>query len=125
MPTNENMIRAFQGKQNIGLNLKSEEGLALFYELVKRADIVMHNYRPGVPERLKIDYETLKAIKPDLVYVYASAYGIARAGPLPRRLQPDDGRLLGQFGVPVGRGQQAQGRPVARSDRRQRRRAPA
>src|SRR5690606_8090876 len=47
MPTNENMIRAFQGKENIGLNLKSEEGLKLFYELVKRADIVMHNYRPG------------------------------------------------------------------------------
>jgi crotonobetainyl-CoA:carnitine CoA-transferase CaiB-like acyl-CoA transferase len=75
MPTNENMIRAFQGKQNIGLNLKTEEGLAIFYELVKRADVVMHNYRPGVPERLKIDYETLKAIKPDLVYVYAGSYG--------------------------------------------------
>ncbi|MEO6715769.1 MAG: CoA transferase [Novosphingobium sp.] len=75
MPTNENMIRAFQGKQNIALNLKSEEGLKIFYELVKRADIVMHNYRPGVPERLKIDYQTLKAIKPDLVYVYAGSYG--------------------------------------------------
>ncbi|MDG2004628.1 MAG: CoA transferase [Novosphingobium sp.] len=75
MPTNENMIRAFQGKHNIGLNLKSEEGLELFYELVKRADIVMHNYRPGVPERLKIDYESLKAVKPDLVYVYAGSYG--------------------------------------------------
>ena len=75
MPTNENMIRAFQGKQNIGLNLKSDEGLKIFYKLVERADIVMHNYRPGVPERLRIDYETLKQIKPDLVYVYASAYG--------------------------------------------------
>ncbi len=75
MPLNENMIRAFQGKQNIGLNLKSEEGLKLFYALVQQADIVMHNYRPGVPERLKIDYATLNAIKPDLVYVYAGSYG--------------------------------------------------
>ncbi len=75
MPTNENMIRAFQGKQNIGLNLKTSEGLEIFYKLVAQSDIVMHNYRPGVPERLKIDYETLKAIKPDLVYVYAGSYG--------------------------------------------------
>ncbi len=75
MPLNENMIRAFQGKKNIGLNLKSEEGLKLFYEMVRKADVVMHNYRPGVPDRLKIDYETLKAIKPDLVYVYAGSYG--------------------------------------------------
>jgi crotonobetainyl-CoA:carnitine CoA-transferase CaiB-like acyl-CoA transferase len=35
----------------------------------------MHNYRPGVPERLGLGYETLKAIKPDLVYVYAASYG--------------------------------------------------
>ena len=82
MPTNENMIRAFQGKKNIGFNLKAEEGLAVFYDLVKRADIVMHNYRPGVPDRLKTDYETLKAIKPVIVYVYGSAYGQALSAEL-------------------------------------------
>jgi crotonobetainyl-CoA:carnitine CoA-transferase CaiB-like acyl-CoA transferase len=75
LPTNENMIRAFQGKQNISLNLKSPEGLEIFYELVRRADVVMHNYRPGAPERLRIDYATLKTIKPDIVYVYAGSYG--------------------------------------------------
>lgn len=75
MITNENMIRAFQGKENVALDLKSKEGLEIFYQLVRKADIVMHNYRPGVPDRLGIDYETLKAIKPDLVYVYAGSYG--------------------------------------------------
>ena len=75
MFTNENMIRAFQGKENIALNLKSAEGIEIFYELLRKADIFIHNYRPGVPARLGIDYETLKVIKPDLVYVYAASYG--------------------------------------------------
>lgn len=75
MITNENMIRAFQGKENVALNLKSEQGLEIFYQLVRQADIVIHNFRPGVPQRLGIDYETLKAVKSDLVYVYAASYG--------------------------------------------------
>jgi crotonobetainyl-CoA:carnitine CoA-transferase CaiB-like acyl-CoA transferase len=75
MLTNENMIRSFQGKENVAIDLKTPEGLAIFYDLVKRADIVMHNFRPGVPERLRIDYATLKHLKPDLVYVYAGSYG--------------------------------------------------
>jgi crotonobetainyl-CoA:carnitine CoA-transferase CaiB-like acyl-CoA transferase len=69
------MIRAFQGKENVALNLKSAEGQAIFHELVKRADVVMHNFRPGVPQRLNADYETLRKLKPDLVYVYAGSYG--------------------------------------------------
>ncbi len=75
LPTNENMIRAFQGKENLSINLKSKEGLEIFYRLVEQSDVVMHNYRPGVPERLGMDYATLKARKPGLVYVYAGSYG--------------------------------------------------
>lgn len=75
MLANENMIRSFQGKENVALNLKTKEGLEVFYQLVEHADVVMHNFRPGVPQRLGIDYETLKKIKPDLVYVYAGSYG--------------------------------------------------
>ena len=75
MPTNENMIRAFQGKENLALNLKSAEGRAVFHKLVERADILMHNYRPGAPQRIGADYETLRKINPDLVYVYAASYG--------------------------------------------------
>jgi crotonobetainyl-CoA:carnitine CoA-transferase CaiB-like acyl-CoA transferase len=75
MLANENMIRAFQGKENVSLNLKTPEGQTIFRQLVERADVVMHNFRPGVPERIGVDYESLRKVKPDLVYVYAASYG--------------------------------------------------
>jgi len=75
MITNENMIRAFQGKENVALNLKSREGQAVFHKLVARADVLMHNFRGNAPARVGADYETLRKIKPDLVYVYAGSYG--------------------------------------------------
>jgi crotonobetainyl-CoA:carnitine CoA-transferase CaiB-like acyl-CoA transferase len=109
MPTNENMIRAFQGKENIGLNLKSEQGLKIFYELVERADIVMHNYRPGVPERLKIDYATLKAIKPDLVYVYAGSYGAIGPDRLRAAFNPTMGAFSGNSVYQSGEGNRPKG----------------
>jgi crotonobetainyl-CoA:carnitine CoA-transferase CaiB-like acyl-CoA transferase len=109
MPTNENMIRAFQGKENLALNLKSEAGLAIFYDLVKRADIVMHNYRPGAPERLKIDYETLKAIKPDLVYVYAGSYGSIGPDRLRAAFNPTMGAFSGNSVFQSGEGNNPKG----------------
>ena len=109
MPTNENMIRAFQGKRNIGLNLKSEEGLEIFYKLVSQSDIVMHNYRPGVPERLKIDYETLKRIKPDLVYVYAGSYGSIGPDRLRAAFNPTMGAFSGNSVFQSGEGNKPKG----------------
>jgi crotonobetainyl-CoA:carnitine CoA-transferase CaiB-like acyl-CoA transferase len=109
MPTNENMIRAFQGKENIGLNLKSEDGLRIFYELVKGADIVMHNYRPGVPERLKIDYETLRQIKPDIVYVYAGSYGSEGPDRLRAAFNPTMGAFSGNSVFQSGEGNRPKG----------------
>jgi crotonobetainyl-CoA:carnitine CoA-transferase CaiB-like acyl-CoA transferase len=64
-----------RGKQDLAVDLKHPEGLKIFYKLVQRADVVHHNQRPGVAERLKIDYETLRAIKPDLIYTHSAAYG--------------------------------------------------
>ncbi|HZY59592.1 MAG TPA: CoA transferase, partial [Candidatus Binataceae bacterium] len=64
-----------RGKQDLAVDLKHPEGLKIFYKLVERADVVHHNQRPGVAERLKIDYETLRAIKPDLIYTHSAAYG--------------------------------------------------
>lgn len=109
MPTNENMIRAFQGKKNIGLNLKSEEGLAIFHDLVRRADIVMHNYRPGVPERLGIDYATLKVIKPDLVYVYAGSYGSIGPDRFRAAFNPTMGAFSGNSVFQSGEGNRPKG----------------
>lgn len=64
-----------RNKESISLNLKDEEALERFYQLVARADVLVENYRPGVAKRLKIDFETLHKINPNLVYVSFSAYG--------------------------------------------------
>src|SRR5665647_1239795 len=57
-----------RNKRSIELNLKNPAGLESFYELVKGADILVENNRPGVVDRLRIDYATLKKINPRLVY---------------------------------------------------------
>jgi crotonobetainyl-CoA:carnitine CoA-transferase CaiB-like acyl-CoA transferase len=64
-----------RGKQDLAVDLKHPEGLAIFYRLVERADVIHHNQRPGVAERLKIDYETVRAIRPDIIYTHSAAYG--------------------------------------------------
>lgn len=63
------------GKESIAIDLKSADGRAILNRLVAQADVVVHSFRPGVVERLGADYETLKAINPKLVYVYATSYG--------------------------------------------------
>jgi len=68
-------MKMVQGKQSIALNLKSPEGLEIVHRLVARADALAHNYRPGVPERLGIDWQTLSEINPKLVYLYGASYG--------------------------------------------------
>jgi CoA:oxalate CoA-transferase len=64
-----------RNKKSMTLNLKSEEGRNIFYSLVKKADVVYENYRPGVMERLGIGYETLKEINPKIIYCSVSGYG--------------------------------------------------
>jgi len=68
-------VKAMVGKESIVLDLKSDEGRRLMYELVDRADVFIHNFRPGTPARLGIDYDTLIARNPRLVYVYGSCFG--------------------------------------------------
>lgn len=72
-----------RNKRSIEINLKSEAGRAAFYKLVESADILVENNRPGVAKRLKIDYDTLKAINPRLVY--ASISGFGQTGPWANR----------------------------------------
>ncbi|HSP21938.1 MAG TPA: CaiB/BaiF CoA-transferase family protein [Planococcus sp. (in: firmicutes)] len=68
------------GKTIIAIDLKSEEGHQEMLELVKTADVLLETFRPGVMEKLGLGYETLKRIKPDLVYCSLSGYG--QRGPL-------------------------------------------
>ena len=64
------------GKESVILNLKTEEGREIVHKIAAKADLFLHNFRPtGVVEKLQIDYKTLSAINPRLVYVYGSCYG--------------------------------------------------
>ncbi|GJM40661.1 MAG: CoA transferase [Ardenticatenaceae bacterium] len=64
-----------RNKKSVTLNLKSEEGLALFYELVKTADIVLDNFSAGVTSRLKIDHAHLSAINPRIITATITGFG--------------------------------------------------
>src|SRR3954447_14485732 len=64
-----------RNKRSLTLDLKQPEGVEIFRRLVKTADVVVENYRPDVKFRLGIDYETLKAINPRLVYGSISGFG--------------------------------------------------
>ncbi len=64
-----------RGKRSILIDLKSEEGLALFWRLVEDADVVVQNFRRGVAERLGIGYEQVRARRPDIVYASLNTYG--------------------------------------------------
>jgi CoA:oxalate CoA-transferase len=72
------------GKRSITLNLKHAKAREAFLRLAATADVVVENFRPGVMARLGLGYETLKAVKPDLIYCAISGFG--QDGPL--RLNP-------------------------------------
>jgi crotonobetainyl-CoA:carnitine CoA-transferase CaiB-like acyl-CoA transferase len=76
-------LKCVQGKESIALDLKSDAGREIVHRLAARADALVHNYRPGVPERLGIDDATLRAHNPGLIYVYAASYG--STGPMSAR----------------------------------------
>lgn len=64
-----------QGKRSIGINLKSEEGLALLYDLVRDADVFVQNWRPGAAERLKVAENDLRKINPNIIYASITGFG--------------------------------------------------
>ena len=68
-------VKSLVGKESIVLDLKTPEGLDILYRLVDKADVFLHNFRPGTPERLGIDAEAVMARNPALLYVYASCFG--------------------------------------------------
>lgn len=68
-----------RGKESVAADLKSPEDLAWVTRLVERADVIVQNFRPGVMERIGLDYESVRAINPAIVY--ASATGFGEAGP--------------------------------------------
>jgi crotonobetainyl-CoA:carnitine CoA-transferase CaiB-like acyl-CoA transferase len=104
-----------RNKRSITLNLKSPEGVAAFKKMVKKADVVVENFRPDVKERLGIDYKVLRKVNPRLVY--ASISGFGQTGPYADRPGFDQiaqgmGGLMSITGEP-GRGPVRVGIPVA------------
>jgi crotonobetainyl-CoA:carnitine CoA-transferase CaiB-like acyl-CoA transferase len=71
------------GKRSLTLNLKSAAGKDVFKRLVRDADVVLENFRPGTLKKLGLDYPVLKTIKPDLVFCAVSGFG--QEGPLAQR----------------------------------------
>ncbi|MDC0074292.1 CoA transferase [Alphaproteobacteria bacterium] len=72
-----------RNKKSVCIDLKTDEGLKVFYKLVEKADIVFNNFSAGVPERLKIDYETLSKINPRIIT--CSVTGFGETGPYNKR----------------------------------------
>jgi crotonobetainyl-CoA:carnitine CoA-transferase CaiB-like acyl-CoA transferase len=64
-----------RNKDHMTLNLKTEEGKAIFFRLARNADVVMEGFRPGVTKRLGIDYETLRRVNKKIIYCSITGYG--------------------------------------------------
>jgi crotonobetainyl-CoA:carnitine CoA-transferase CaiB-like acyl-CoA transferase len=82
-PDSMGFLNMNRNKRSVTLDLKSEEGREAFYALAKTADVIVENYRPGAVKRLGIDYDSIKAINPKIVYVSISGFG--QSGPWAHR----------------------------------------
>ncbi|MBM3528627.1 MAG: CoA transferase [Alphaproteobacteria bacterium] len=104
-----------RNKRSMTLNLKSKEGRAAFLRMIKKADVVVENFRPDVKRRLKIDYKDLSKVNPRIVYGSISGFG--QDGPYENRPGFDQiaqgmGGLMSITGLP-GQGPVRVGIPVA------------
>ena len=74
-------IEVSQGKRSMILELKQEAGKQVFEQLAGAADVIVHNFRPGVAERLGIDYASVARCNPGIVYLNLTAFNGPRRGP--------------------------------------------
>ena len=103
-----------RNKRALTLNLKTEEGKAVFFDLVKDADVIVENFRSEVKFRLGIDYESVRKVNPRLVYGSISGFG--QTGPYGKRPGVDQiaqglGGLMSITGLP-GQGPVRVGIPI-------------
>ncbi len=87
--------RVNAGKQSISLDLKSEAGRKIVLRLIKDADVLIHNYRPGVPERLGFGYEQIAALNPHIIYLQSNGYGPDGPGSQRPSTHPIPGAAMG------------------------------
>ncbi len=74
-------MEASPGKRHLLLNLKENDGLKVFKDLVHSADVIVHNFRTGVADRMGIGYDEVSKDKPDIVYSNMTALGGPKPGP--------------------------------------------
>ena len=65
----------YRNKSHMTLNLKSEAGRRIFFHMVKSADILLEGFRPGVTNRLGVDYDSVSAVNPEIIYCSITGYG--------------------------------------------------
>lgn len=109
------MLVRGRNKLSVTLNLKDPRSAAVFRDLVRRADVLVENYSPGVTQRLGIDYAALRELNPRLVYTSISGFGAqggpgsgkamdsiiqALSGVMMTAGEPDEGPV--RFGLPIG-----------------------
>jgi crotonobetainyl-CoA:carnitine CoA-transferase CaiB-like acyl-CoA transferase len=101
---NVSFLSLNRNKRSLAIDLKSAEGKSILLDLVKKADVFLQNYRPGVAERLGIAYGDLEKINPRLVYVSMSGYG--NGGPYAKR-PGQDLVLQGMSGAMLSAGRES------------------
>jgi formyl-CoA transferase len=69
-----------RNKRSLELDLRNDAGRAVVHDLVKRSDVIVNNFRPGVMERLDLGYDRCREVNPRIIYAFGSGYGSA-AGP--------------------------------------------
>jgi crotonobetainyl-CoA:carnitine CoA-transferase CaiB-like acyl-CoA transferase len=85
-----------RNKEHMSLNLKTPEGKEIFFRLVKKIDVLLEGFRPGVVNRLGIDYDTIRNVNPKIIYCSITGYG--QTGPY-RNRAGHDVNFLGYSGV--------------------------
>ena len=88
-----------RGKRSVVIDLKSDMGLAAFYRLVAKSDVVIANYRAGVLERLRIDYPHLRDVNPSIILCDITGFGRRSAGQEPPSFDLTHQALSGLMGV--------------------------
>jgi crotonobetainyl-CoA:carnitine CoA-transferase CaiB-like acyl-CoA transferase len=76
-----------RNKEHMSLNLKSEEGKQIFLRLIEKADVMLEGFRPGVVDRLGVDYASMRKVNPKIIYCSITGYG--QDGPMRDRVGHD------------------------------------
>lgn len=81
-------INCNRNKRSLVLDLKSDNGREAVLKIIEKADVVIHNFRPGAMQRLGLDYDALREINPQLIY--CATYGYSKKGPYGEKGALDD-----------------------------------